>query len=178
MTTSAAQNLGVGFRRPCREQKFGGINRAMKRIAPARQFFQRGGWHHNRHAVSQSEARFYFLAQQRFLLSPSLGGGRLCSKVRAPHRSTFLGPFVCGAGNVTQSKFRFGLTNRKTSVDAKQRQPSARVPHILAFLGTHASGGARGAGPSSPRKDHRLAYYFFPKKYITKFIIVLDVIQT
>jgi hypothetical protein len=39
----------------------------------------------------------FVLAQQRFLLNPSLGGGQFCSKLRATHRGTSLGPFVCGA---------------------------------------------------------------------------------
>jgi hypothetical protein len=114
MTSPAVKILGSGLRRPCLQQTFGGMHGAITRIAPARpatrptsklfpmavpdqaQLFQRGG----RHAGTQrrrSQNPTFSLG--KFLLTPPWGGGGFCSKLRAPHQGTSLGPFACGAKN-------------------------------------------------------------------------------
>jgi hypothetical protein len=112
------KQLGVGLRRLCRGQACGGMLGAMARIARARPATLRStakfslgrfpelrtsktcyGVSRHQSVTSQSEARNFALAQQRLLLNPPPVVCDFCSKLRAPHRGTSLGPFVCAANN-------------------------------------------------------------------------------
>jgi hypothetical protein len=59
----------------------------------------KAGSHHQHHAARSHNSMFRLGASSE----ESPLGGEFCSKLRAPHRGTSLGPFVCGANKLVDA---------------------------------------------------------------------------
>jgi hypothetical protein len=100
----------------------------VKRITVVGREINEGGAARTTHA----DRTHFALALERILLNPPLGGS-FCSKLRAPHRGTSIGPFVCGA------TYRLYLISGKVAIAAMYFRRLRVVGRSFAAALTHFS---------------------------------------